>query len=71
MTRYRVDKPIRIFSGNYSADMWETINEAKSINELREALYVVCCRIQELEALIDLQEKSQPINGLRKKAKRK
>jgi len=40
----------RIFGGPYSQDMWEAINGAKSRRDLREALYFVCCRIQELES---------------------
>jgi hypothetical protein len=40
----------RIFSGLYSQDMWEAINEAKTKEDLRHALYFVCCRIQELES---------------------
>ena len=39
----------RIFSGDTSVKMWEEINGAKTIRDLRMALYVVCCRIQELE----------------------
>lgn len=33
--------------------MWQAINHAKTKRELRNALYFVCCRIQELEAQID------------------
>lgn len=40
----------RIFSGDYSRDMWESINSAKTVAELRSALYFVCCRLQELES---------------------
>jgi len=40
----------RIFSGSYSRDMWEAINTANSKTDLRDALYFVCCRIQELES---------------------
>ena len=38
-----------IFSGNYSRDMWHEINSAKTVADLRNALYTVCCRLQELE----------------------
>jgi len=41
-----------IFSGRYSKDVWETINSAKTKSDLRDALYLVCCRIQELESKI-------------------
>jgi len=43
----------KIFSGKYSKDMWKAINEASSIEELQDAIYFVCCRIQELESKID------------------
>jgi len=41
-----------IFSGEYSRDMWREINGAESIEDLKSALYTVCCRLQELEAKI-------------------
>jgi hypothetical protein len=41
---------MRIFSGDYSRDMWDSINSAKTVAELREALYLVCCRLQGLES---------------------
>jgi len=37
--------------------MWEAINAAKTIKDLREALYLICCRIQELEAVRGGEEK--------------
>ena len=49
--RRRMKKQKRIFSGEYSRDMWQAINTAKTIRDLRQALYLICCRIQELEAL--------------------
>lgn len=42
--------PEHIFSGDYSVPMWKEINDAKTIVELRRALYFVCCRLQELES---------------------
>jgi hypothetical protein len=39
----------KIFSGVSSNPMWDAINNAKTIADLREALYIVCCRLQELE----------------------
>lgn len=39
----------RIFSGEASVKMWKGINSAKTVRDLRMALYVVCCRLQELE----------------------
>ena len=44
--------PENIFSGDYSRDMWDEINKAKSVAQLRSALYLVCCRLQELESLL-------------------
>ena len=38
-----------IFSGDYSKDMWNAINNADTVEELKDALYFVCCRLQELE----------------------
>lgn len=43
----------RIFSGEYSRDMWKEINNARTRGDLRRALYFVCCRLQELESKID------------------
>ncbi len=48
----------KIFSGDYSVDMWEKINGAESVDDLREALYLVCCRLQEFEH----KEKNGKIN---------
>jgi len=39
----------KIFSGDYSRDMWKVINTAKTRGDLRRALYCICCRLQELE----------------------
>ena len=44
------EKPKRIMSGEYSRDMWMNINTAKTVEELRYALYFVCCRLQQLES---------------------
>lgn len=53
-----------IFSGKNSVDMWNAINSAKTIEDLRGALYIVGCRCQELEAIIDRPVPS-PEHGLR------
>jgi hypothetical protein len=45
-----MEEPEKIFSGDYSRDMWDSINSAKTMAELRGALYFVCCRLQELES---------------------
>jgi hypothetical protein len=42
----------RIFSGDYSADMWEAINGAESKRDLRDALYLIGCRLQEFESRV-------------------
>ena len=47
----------RIFSGDYSADMWQEINGAKTKGDLRRALYTICCRLQELEEKIARETK--------------
>lgn len=47
----------RIFGGKYSEDMWDAINNAKTKDDLRAALYFVCCRLQELEARIERMRK--------------
>ena len=39
----------RIFSGDYSDDMWAAIKESQNVAELRRAVYFVCVRLQELE----------------------
>ena len=42
-----------IFSGEYSKKMWEAINTAETVEDIQDALYFVCCRIQELESKYD------------------
>jgi len=46
----------KIFSGDYSRDMWDKINNSESVEDLKFALYLVCCRIQELESKIDREK---------------
>ncbi|MBU0615937.1 MAG: hypothetical protein KJ601_07645, partial [Nanoarchaeota archaeon] len=43
------DYKMKLFSGETSQKMWEDINKARSIDDLKWALYEVCCRMQELE----------------------
>jgi len=38
-----------VFSGDRSRDMWEEVRCARTVKELRWALYTVCCQLQELE----------------------
>lgn len=49
----KIDTDNKIFSGTHSKDMWSKINNAKTVKDLAEALFIVCCRIQELENKID------------------
>ena len=44
------EKPERIMSGPYSEEMWDEINSARTVEDLRYALYFVCCRLQQLES---------------------
>jgi hypothetical protein len=39
----------KIFSGNESKDFWDAINNAKSIADLKIAMYITGCKLQELE----------------------
>jgi hypothetical protein len=43
-------KSEKIFSGDKSRDMWDEINDAKTVKQLQGALFTVCCRLQHLEA---------------------
>lgn len=53
------DVPPKIFSGVRSEKMWADINKAESVEDLREALYFVCCKLQTLEyRLLPLFEES-------------
>ena len=45
-------EPKKVFGGPYSENMWLAINNASDINSLQWALYLVCCRIGELEAQV-------------------
>jgi len=47
-----MEKP-EIFSGKNSVKMWNEINKAKTIRDLRYALYGICCKLQELESQIE------------------
>jgi hypothetical protein len=44
-----------IFGGDYS----RAINHAKDVTQLREALYFVCCRLQEFEAIVEKKHSRQ------------
>lgn len=46
----------KIFSGENSANMWNEINNAKTVAQLRRALYGVCCKLQELESKMEERE---------------
>lgn len=45
------EEPICVFSGNSSRKMWDAINNSRTKHDLREALYLVCCRVQDFENL--------------------
>ena len=47
---YDVRNKSKIFSGDGSRDMWNDINAAETVDELKDALYFVCCRLQDLES---------------------
>ena len=53
-----------IFSGQYSHTMWDAIRLAETTEELNAALYLVCCRMQQLESeLIKLFETAPRIGA--------
>jgi len=49
-------EPQCIFSGDYSRKMWDEINNAKTWRDLQDALYTVCCRLQEFETRMSWKE---------------
>lgn len=51
----------RIFSGNYSRDMWDAVNRAKTKQNLQEALYFVCCRLQEFESALKAKKRLKKV----------
>jgi len=50
----RKGKPI--FSGDDSVDMWKEINGARTIKDLRRAVYGLGCKLQEFESRVDQRE---------------
>jgi len=44
---------MKLFSGKNSEKLWDEINNINSVNTGKEALYSVCCKIQELENKLD------------------
>ena len=46
-------EPDLVFSGDASREMWNEINKAKTVTELRWALYGVCCKLQEFESKVN------------------
>jgi hypothetical protein len=42
--------------------MWDEINKAKTIKQLRDALYGVCCKLQELESRVNALESGHIAN---------
>jgi len=50
-------KKSEIFSGENSREMWDAINNAKTIRDLKDALYSICCKLQEFETRVkELEE---------------
>jgi hypothetical protein len=50
--------PDRIFSGQYSKPMWHDINAVKPGPE-KDALYILACRVQELEDRLMRRERAE------------
>ena len=46
-------KTYPIFSGGRSEKMWKAINGARTIQDLSDTLYIICCNLQELETRIE------------------
>jgi hypothetical protein len=45
------EKPMRIMSGEqFSRDIWKNFYTAKTVGDLRDALFSLCCRLQQLES---------------------
>ena len=44
---------MKIFSGDASIKMWDEINNAKTIDDIKDALYSMACKMQELEAVVN------------------
>ena len=53
-----------IFGGEHSRKMWEEINNAETIEDVKDAMYTICCRLQEFEAMVSIDRQVQcPICG--------
>lgn len=59
MRKKRKTPTTPIFSGERSAQMWDEINRAKTVDDLKNAIYVVCCKLQELESKLDAKAKAK------------
>lgn len=52
---------VKIFSGEDSVEIWHRINSAKTIRDLTDVLYAICCKLQEFESRVEeLQKKVVP-----------
>jgi hypothetical protein len=49
-----------IFSGPRSVKMWDEINNARTLGQLRDALYTICCHLQEFEGRLLNHLSSEP-----------
>lgn len=47
---YDVRNKSKIFSGDASHDMWDDIDAAETVADLKDVLYFVCCKLQDLES---------------------
>ena len=56
-------KEDRIFSGDYSRNMWDQINNAKTFSDVRMTIYTICCRLQELETLLNKGHYNHKVKG--------
>jgi len=52
-------KTYPIFSGGRSEKMWKAINGARTIQDLSNTLYIICCNLQELETRIESKRRAK------------
>jgi len=43
----------KLFSGENSREMWDEINSSKTVDDLKWALYGVCCKLQNFETKVN------------------
>lgn len=54
---------ISLFSGQDRLGMWNAVNDARTVKDVRRALYKVCCRLQQLEEALSqaLSQAGKPL----------